>query len=106
MGAIHISCDASCYESAECSGYERSTVQHCRSEAEFFTSVPGAQIEETYSEESVVDAEVHLFTDSQPGKYAASMKPKKNLQARRPPKFWHAAVAPEMTPQIIMHVGR
>lgn len=35
-------------------------------------------------------------------KYAASTKPKKNRTAMRPPKLVTAAVAAEMTPQIII----
>lgn len=42
----------------------------------------------------------------QPGKYAASMKPRKNRTVIKPPKEWTAAVAAEMTPQMIMAVGR
>ena len=42
----------------------------------------------------------------QPGKYAASTKPRKNLIAMRPPKLCAPAVAALMTPQIIITVGR
>lgn len=34
------------------------------------------------------------------------MNPRKKRQATRPPKFWQAAVAPEITPQTIIQHGR
>jgi hypothetical protein len=41
-----------------------------------------------------------------PGKYAASINPRKKRHAIRPAKFWHAPVAPEIIPQIIIQQGR
>lgn len=39
-------------------------------------------------------------------KYAASMKPRINRQATKPPKVVVPAVAPEIIPQTTMHAGR
>jgi len=42
----------------------------------------------------------------QPGKYAASTKPKQKRTATRPPKEWVAPLQPETIPHTIMMVGR